>query len=250
LIAGASNEGKSIVLANIAYNNLIRKKNMFYASLEMSEKQCIYRLLALHSTHPKFGYNLEHKRIKAKDLTEREKEQLYDVATDLFECEDYGELFFTDTATTVAEIFDEAEDINRFKKLHGICIDYISLLQGKGSSEQAVIANNFKASKSKALLFNKGEQIPVISVHQIAEQKKEQAEESGKYDFNFLSDTSEAKKSSDVVSWILRTEQHRQVHELSWGINKVRDSDGVGNTYSLFEDFQHMRVQLIDTEIE
>lgn len=249
LMAGASNEGKSILLMNVIYNNLMAGKNMIWASLEMPRKQCLYRLLSLHSTIEKFGYNLEHKKIKEKTLSPKEKEQFYDVVNDLFDNPEYGQLFFTDSATTVSEIFDEAESINRFIKIDGVAIDYISLLRGKGSSEQAVIANNFKAIKSNALTFNKGQKVAVISVHQISEQAKEKAEEDGKYAYNFLADTSESKKSSDHIIWMLRTEAARQVHEALIGLNKIRDAEGVGETFSLFEDFTHMKLSVIDTEI-
>lgn len=251
IIAGASGEGKSIVLLNIIYNNIIQGKNFALSSLEMSKEQCFMRLLSIHSTHPKFGYNLDHERIKRKQLTEEEKDQLYEVTKDFCENPEYGELFFIENtgAVTVEDIFTEVEDISRYTKVHAVAIDYISLLAGQGSSERAVISNNFKLIKNKALTFNKGQKIPVISVHQISEQAKEKAEESGKYDFNFLSDTSESKKSSDVGFWILRTAQHKANKEIAAGVWKSRDSKG-DSLFSMFEQFEFCKIASIDDELE
>lgn len=249
LIAGASGEGKSMVLANVLYNNLVSGKNVVLASLEMGKTQVLYRMLSLHSTNPKFGYNIPHEKIKKKTLSETEKSQLFEVAEDFFENKDYGELFFTEGASTADEIFEEAEDINKFVHLDGLFIDYISLLDGKGTNEQAKIANNFKLIKHRALTFNNNQKIPVVSVHQINEQSKEKAEETGKYEFNFLSDTSESRKSSDVVMWLIRTKAHKESHEIGMGVTKVRDGEFPPD-FSLFEQFEFAKIQAIDSTIE
>jgi len=251
LLAGASGEGKSQVLLNILHHNLVyRKKNCLMCSLEMGKMQYLYRMISLHSTIPKFGYNIPHEKIKKKELSPTEESQFYEVLQDLFENRDYGELFFAENVSTAQDLFDEAEDINRFCRLDGIFIDYLSLLRGKGSSEQAVIANNFKDIKQFALNFDKGRHIPVITVHQISEQAKQKAEEGeGVYELNFLADTSEARKSSDMVAWLIRTKQHKESHEIGMGISKVRDAEEPSN-FSLFEDFAHSRVQAIDSSLE
>lgn len=248
-IAGASGEGKSMVLANVIYHNLMQKKNLVLCSLEMSKTQVLYRLISLHSTSPKFGYNIPHEKIKKKTLSESEKSQFFEVAQDFFECDDYGELFFTEGASTAEELFEEAEDINKFVKVDGVFIDYISLLEGKGSSDQAKIANNFKLIKHYALTFSNNSKVPVITVHQISEQAKEKAEETGYYQFNFLADTSEVRKSSDTVSWIIRTEAHKESHEIGMGVAKVRDGEAPPR-FSLFEQFEFSKIQAIDSTIE
>ena len=120
-------------------------------------------------------------------------------------------------------------------------------MESKASNEQAAIAKSFKDIKKNALSFN-GSGIPVISVHQISEQAKEKAEETGRYDYNFLSGTSEARKSSDAVFWMLRTKEHMESHEISMGFAKVRDAEP-GHDFSLFEDFKHAKAEAIDTEI-
>ena len=125
----------------------------------------------------------------------------------------------------------------------------MTLLLRKGTSEQATIANNFKAIKHYALTFDNNRKIPVVTVHQISEQAKAKAEETGTYDFNFLSDTSEAKKSIDAGFWILRTQAHKESREVGMGIFKVRDGAFPPN-FSLFEQFEFSKVQAIDSTIE
>ena len=248
LIAGASGEGKSIILMNVIYHNMVyRHKNQLWVSLEMSKTQCMNRLISLHST--KFGYNLEHTKIKRHELSQDEVDKLEEVTRDLFDNPDYGHLFFTQDTTTVEEIFDEAEDINKFIPLDAIYIDYISLLEGKGSSDREVISKNFKKIKSGALGFAAGKAIPVISVHQISEQAKEKAEELGFYEFNFLADSSESRKSSDMILWLLRTQQHRESHEIAVGFTKVRDAE-IPPNFSLFEQFEFCKAESIDSDIE
>lgn len=251
VIAGASGEGKSIILANIIYNNVLIGKNFVLSSLEMSKEQYLMRIFSLHSANPKLGYNLDHEKIKQRKLNDDEKEKLYLTIQDFCETPEYGQIFFIENsgATTVDDIFDEAEEISRYITIHAVAIDYASLLAGQGSNERAVIANNFKLIKSKALTFNKGEKIPVITVHQINEQAKEKAEESGGYTFNFLADTTEVRKSSDVGFWILRTKAHRESKEIGCGVWKTRDSKG-DIQFSLFEHFEFCKVEAIDQELE
>lgn len=230
-IAGFAKEGKSQMLRTWSYNASVKyKKNVVYASLEMSFDQLNRLFVSLHSTHNKFN---NEKGIKDFDISEghltTEQEAALKVVTDdLTYNTEYGMLYILQmpSGSTVSSLRNKMMYLNTLFPVDALYLDYASLLRPDISKTTTTmeVTDVFKSLKDMALTFNDGTGLPIITAHQISRAKREAVEKSEfkRYDIGFLSDAAEVERSSDFVAWILRTEELMRGREVKCGISQFR----------------------------
>lgn len=230
-IAGFAKEGKSQVLRNWAYNAAIRQhKNIVYISLEMSLDELMPLFLSLHSTHPKFGNTDGIKAFSISEgrLSDSEEARLKEVTEDFDMSTEYGLLYILQapSGSTVSSLRNSLVSLNSVFSLDAVFLDYASLLRPDVAMDTTTmqVTAIYKALKDLALTFNNGRGIPVITAHQTSRAKREAVDKAGtkRYDMGYLSDASEVERSSDMVAWILRTEELKAAHELRMGMSYFR----------------------------
>ena len=245
VVAAASGEGKSFFAANLAwYTSVVEKKNVVVITAETIRSQYRRRILARHSNEVKFGCPLEITKIKNGQLSEEEYET-YKMVVEDFTGGDYGMLEISQVAngTTLGDIRIYLEKLRLSRKIDLVIIDYLSLLKPtkRRQSQREETVELFKECKNLAVTFNKGEGIPVVTLHQISMEARNKVKfQPGKfYTLSSLADTSEAAKSADTAIALLRTQDFEDEHELGCGILKTRDSVAQDKLFKLYEAYQY-----------
>lgn len=230
-VAGFAKEGKSQMLRNWAYNAAIRnKKNVVYASLEMSFDQLNRLFVSLHSTHEKFNNPMGIKDFAISDgkLTPEQEVALKTVTDDFTYSTDYGMLYVLQmpSGSTVSSLRSSLVYLNSMFPIDALFLDYASLMKPDTpmSTVTMQVTDIFKSLKDLALTFNDGAGLPIITAHQVSRAKREAVEklENKRYDIGYLSDAAEVERTSDMVTWILRTDELIQSREVKMGISQFR----------------------------
>jgi len=230
-VAGFAKEGKSQVLRNWAYNAAVRHhKNVVYASLEMPKDQLMDVFVSLHSTHEKFKNTDGIRAFDISDgkLTPAEEVSLKIVTDDWTNNPDYGILYILQmpSGSTVSSIQSQLAYIQSMFPIDALFLDYASLLNAETSMPTTTmqVTSIYKALKQMAITFNDGKGLPIISAHQTSRAKREAVDksENKRYDMGYLSDAAEVERSSDMVSWILRTDDLVTEREIKMGISYFR----------------------------
>jgi replicative DNA helicase len=246
VVAAAYGEGKSTLLRNFAYHAAYKqKKNVVYFTLEMPHKQIMRELISLHSLDPKFKCpkGIHSNDIQRAGLSPEQKVLLKEVTDDLESNINYGILKIVQLPNnaTVSTIRESLMYIQNEFPLHGAYIDYASLLSPEVVRGSTIpeIADILKKMKNLANTFNNGAGIPVITAHQISREARLRVDKSDdkRYDRSFLSDTSEAEKSADLVLWALRTDDMEKAKELKMGVAKNRRGPKISD-YFIRENFR------------
>lgn len=230
-IAGFAKEGKSQVLRNWAYNAVVRqRKNVVYASLEMSMNELMPLFTSLHSTNAKFGNKdgIKAFGISEGRLSEDEEKKLAEVANDLENNPNYGQLYILQmpSGSTVASLRNSLTSLAGIFQVDALFLDYASLLHPERSMDTTTmqVTSIYKSLKDLALTYNNGKGLPIITAHQTSRAKREAVDKSDnkRYDMGYLSDASEVERSSDMVAWILRTAELKEAREIRMGMSYFR----------------------------
>lgn len=234
LVSAYSGEGKSTLMRNWMYDAVVnQKKNVVLATIEMPYKQVLRKMVSLHSLHSRFGpgNGLLDKAIRKGMLLPQEEIQMKVVEEDFETNVDYGIMYTHQIAhnETVAGLREKLMYLQTQFNIDCVYVDYAALLRPEFKKQSKIneVEDVLKDLKLLAMDFNEGEGIPIITAHQISRNAREKAEksESKRYDINFLSDTSAAEKTADLVCWLLRTEEMRAQREVKVGIHKYRDDE-------------------------
>jgi replicative DNA helicase len=230
-IAAYTKHGKSMCLRTFAYHAAVRqKKNVVFASLEMTFEQNQRLFVSLHSTHSRFSnpMGISDESISAGRLSSEQEAALTQVTDDFAQNQDYGLLYLLQlpSGATVATLKSKLIYLNTLFPIDVVFLDYASCLKpdiSKNTTTQEV-TGIFKDLKDLALTFNEGVGIPVVTAHQISRAKREAVEKSEykRYDLAYLSDAAEVERSSDLVAWILRTDDLVVSREVKFGLSQFR----------------------------
>ncbi|VVB50710.1 Uncharacterised protein [uncultured archaeon] len=230
-VAGFAKEGKSQILRNWAYNAVVRQhKNVVYASLEMSKDELMNLFTSLHSTNPIFKNTDGVKAFPISDgkLTPEDEARLQEVTEEWENNPSYGMLYILQmpTGSTVPMLRNALTSLQSIFPLDALFLDYASLLYPETRMDTTTmqVTSIYKSLKDLALTFNNGNGLPVITAHQTSRAKREAVDksENKRYDMGYLSDASEVERSSDMVAWILRTEELKASREIKMGMSYFR----------------------------
>ncbi len=197
LVAARPSMGKTALTLNIAaYVAVHEKKPVAFFSLEMSKEQLAMRLLSAHGA-------INSQRIQTGDLSDDEWTQGIAAADQLSE----APLYIDETPSiTIMELRSKAR---RLKAEHGlslIVIDYLQLMQGRGSkngdNRQQEIADISRSLKALARELK----VPVIALSQLS-----RSVESRTIKRPMLSDLRESgslEQDADIVMFLYREDYY------------------------------------------
>ena len=128
IVIGASNDGKSVCLINIAHHLYLQGKNVLYFSVELPKEQIIRRFLSLAA-------NINIDRFRDGILTADENDRLIKVMN---EFKQRSNLFYIvdDPTCTAESVRAKFEELNSKNKIDLIIIDYLGIMKSKKVSEQ------------------------------------------------------------------------------------------------------------------
>lgn len=244
MMCAYTGEGKTQFLLNVGYHAAVhQQKRVVFVSLEMPLAQVRKRIISRHTNHPKFGLpgGLDYSKIKNGTLDPNEEEVFFQILKDWETNPQYGLFQVTQMSKydTVSVLAEKLMYQRSRGPIDAVVLDYASLLssQRRRNERRDETVEVVEALKSLALSFNEGEGLCIISANQINRKAREEAEQLGKYGFNFASETSAIEKTADFLGWLLRTDALKNSREIEMGIAKYRDGD-VGTSFRLMEHYE------------
>jgi len=251
LVSAYAQEGKSQMLINMSYHAAIEEgKTVVYASAEMPYSQVARRFWARHTRHDKFKSRafLTYQDIRYGKLNPADEDlYLNEVAEDFGHPKEngYGKIIIIQCpGWSIGDLKKRLEELNKETPIDAVYIDYLQLLTSslRIREPRQDLEEMFRETKRLALSFGSGEQLLVVSAHQIRrEDRKKFAETKRKkkptdpaetedqveeeYFLWSLGSTAEAERSPDVCIWLLRLPAYKEKAEVKIGQNKNRDGD-------------------------
>lgn len=266
LVSGWAGDGKTKTLINMCYNaSVLQHQNSAFLTAEMSCPQVLRNFWTRHTKNPKFlGHEILYEKIKKGTLSESEQEFYLGPFKDDLKSAEYGRLEVVQCAGwTLLDVRRKLEAINKEYPLNVVYIDYLGLLKSslRLSNPREDLEERFKEIKRLALEFGNGEQLLVVSAHQInrvgraeidkiksalklkrteknASQTDSIVRQMG-YHLYDLAGSAEAERSCDVSIWVMRNQDDNQMNEMRIGMNKNRDGAPLNTPISHVVDFEH-----------
>ena len=211
LIAAYTNEGKSQLLAQLAWQAaVVQHRNVFFATSETVRETTMRRILSRHSRLPQFGYpqGLNAKAIANGTLTADQREVYYAVVRDFTTNSDIALCHISQIprGATLSFIDHRVSRVNRNRSVDLVCIDYLQLLkaQTRRGSEREEYNEILRDTKVWAPSFDRGRGVAVVSPWQIRQADYKTALTTNGYTLASLADTSEAEKTPDLIVSMLR----------------------------------------------
>lgn len=233
LVVAYSSEGKTSLCIQLAWHAAVRQGlNVYFATSETLRGQVRRKIVSRHSLEPQFGLDegLNSRDLKAGALSDRQERVLQDVVNDLGSNDAYGKLYLAQVprGTTISELESRVHRAHASWRVDLIIVDYLALLKSERYRDNSYqeLSETIKSAKQLAATFDNGAGVPLVSPWQTNRTKYEQAQQSGYYTLQALSETAEAEKSSDVIISLLR--QHAdesRVAELRCQVLKNRDGE-------------------------
>jgi replicative DNA helicase len=235
------------------YNTYNLGYNLVYISLETSKEDFMMNILCRHSydtKFPKYNY-IPHTKMRMCELTQEEKDYLYDVVLDDYEKSSKGKLVILDESDfetmSFAEIYAMLENIDDKLNgyLDGIVVDYVQLFKYSegvvgGESDNKVVNSyvSFFRRLSQAFRDEKMfKRLIIILLSQINRDSwKKAAKNEGKYDLTCLADANELERGSHRVITIFTTEEMKINKEAQVQILKNRNGATMWTPEVIFAD--------------
>ena len=243
LLAGFVSQGKTVMAKEIAYNFVKEGRTVLWVSLEMTKAETQILFAVRHA------YSLESGGVSLsaaceESLNDKEKE-LYFRAVDDWHKSGLGEkliVWVPEDDVTADDVIRKAEAIHRRKPIDLLVVDYSELLIPMRHRNQYRIelGDTIRRLKSAAQGFGNGTGVPILLLHQISRHGYEKAIKRGYYIMSDLSETAQAERHSNVILWILQTDEMEENNQIRVGIakNRMGPKDLRMGTL-LYEDFSH-----------
>lgn len=243
-VCGAyTGEGKSFLLQNIAYHWRMRGLTGLYVSTEQSSRQIKRRLCIRHAKNPIFNLEagISYTDVKFARLSGVERQLWLDRVIPDWDSDHYATIIIR-TAPHRAPfdwVAQSAEEEDSRTRLDYVIVDYLSQLRpsrprGNEREEQTELVIE---AKQFALTFG-GRSIPVLTAAQTNPTSYLQALQTGYYPLRAIADSAEFERSSDLLFYLLRRDEDKQLGQIKSGVLKYRDGRDVKDLFFL-EDFDH-----------
>ncbi len=251
-ILGFAGSFKTTWAVNIAHNAITKGKNVLYLSLEVTKEHVYYDLLSRHSFNQKFKFNLEHIKLKHKELTDEEFKYLEEkIYPDLKSTK--GKCYIVDETELEAYSFFALE--NKFREIekiaidetgHGIdllVIDHAQLLKFDGSMKsignETSVVNTYVSFFRQCCLnwVKSNRQISVLILSQASREGwKDAVRHEGKYKLTALAEANELERASSLVLSTYSSDTLKQINEAKVQILKNRDGQVWSEPIEVFVD--------------
>jgi replicative DNA helicase len=204
IMAARPSMGKTAFVLNIAKNvSLGLHKSVAFFSLEMSREQLVQRLLCSTAL-------IDSQKLRTGKLTtQKEWESLTNAASVLLD----APLYIDDTpGISVGEIRSKARRLKAEKGLDIIMIDYLQLMQSRGSrnsdNRQQEISEISRSLKGLARELN----VPVISLSQLS--RSVEARQDHRPLLSDLRESGSLEQDADMVGFLYREAYYKREEEM------------------------------------
>ena len=242
-VAGFTSHFKSTCGVNSAYyNTYYNGYNLAYFSFENPKEEVLTNILSRHSYESKFSeYDfIGHEKIRNMELSEEEKNYLYDVVYPDYLENSKGKLVILDETDfrtlSYGEILSTLEEVDEKLggNLDGFFVDYVQLLkftEGRGSGfggDDNSIVNGyisfFRRLTQKFLSGEHEKKLIGVLLSQINRSSwSKAARNEGRYDLTCLADANELERGSHVVVTLFTTDLMKVNKEISVQVLKNRN---------------------------
>ena len=209
-LAAYTNEGKSFISANMAYNMCIAGHNVVYITNETGREIIMARIINRHARNPKFGHA---SGLLYDELFNEGKPELYEsykeIVEDFHTNKQYGRLYVVqiEEGDTVSTIRSKLEAYQKNFEIGAVFIDELALVKAGGNrkSEREDLAEVVQSTRALANTFNGGKKIPIICPWQVSRDAyKEALANNGEYGSESLGNTAEAERRAAVIVTFFR----------------------------------------------
>ena len=232
LVAGFTGEGKSHLVASLAWNAMRNGKNVVMFTTETTREEMEVRVLARHSRLPKFKCpgGIDSHEILSGTLSQEHKRIFRETIED-FKALDAGKLIMVQMPAngSVDYVHAKANQYNRSTQVDLIVIDSINLLRAsrRYESKREMLEEILQDFKRFASSFDGGRGVAVVSPWQMSRTAwKEAVEAGGTYTLASLADTSEAEKPLRVTTPVLTPTGWVPLGDLTPGDSIIDPSTG------------------------
>ena len=231
IIAAFVSQGKSTMVANLAWNAMYNGLNGLYITLEMPFDEMRDMIYALHTSAPEWLENPKYKNLVGKityekilygELTDLEYEFFQAAVRDMYSQKDYGQLIMISPEGALTpsrleiELADRRSQLAEMgKTLDYLIIDYIGLMVQDKSERYGDfrIDLNLIIQKLKniALNFDNGRGLRIITPFQVNREGWKTAQKNdGVYNLTALSDANQAERAADQIIALYTTDEMKK----------------------------------------
>jgi len=218
LHAAFAGELKTTFAMNWCYNQVTHyKRNIFYASFEMTYEQLRRQVAVLHSANLRWGGRtpLDYCKVRDGELSPEDEAFLQEVLYDWENNPEYCrfQIWCPDHDVNMDEVRMEVEIAHKSMDVGLLVLDHGGLMEPRTYERDYTIRLNsvIRDAKKLALHFNAGEGIPLCLLFQINREGKDYADKNeGKYKMRALSYANEAERSADYVTTSYLNDQRRE----------------------------------------
>jgi len=257
VMGGYTSHGKSVWLRHMIYTFLTKyAMNCCYFSFEMSHNILLPLFNILHANNKEIFPNtpyISNRKYKKGELTEEEKDFLYNVAAeDLANTKKYGTLYLDQPKKSKYSLLDmkmSIKDIeSRYMPIHVVGVDYLTLMypliESKRSPDMEDYNQMIREFKNYILTHTdkEGNVCPMIGISPAQISRKgwlEAMKNDGRYTLDAIRLYSEMEMSADIVFTTLFTDSMRVSNQLQVQNLKNRDEAVVVDPIQVHCDFDH-----------
>jgi replicative DNA helicase len=248
LLAAYTNEGKTHLAVQLAWNAAVMQgKNVVFLTTETVRATVRRRLIARHSTLEQFGLEqgLNSFDIKNGTLSAREKDALVAVVRDSDRNPAYGKRYIAQVPNhaTIAHIESKLVRLHRLFPIDLVIVDSLYLLrpEKRRNTDREELTGILKAAKQLSTTFADGRGVPLVSPWQLSRTARDNAERTGMYNTQALSETAEASNSPDLIASLLAPMDNENRHAtVKMQLMKARDGERA-NTIEVDVDYATSR---------
>lgn len=232
-------EYKTTSLLNIAHNNFVLGKNIFFVSLEMDEDEIRRRLLCIHGIHMQCPISYRSVELDIYE-SDQQRANVARVKKDFDENPSFGDIqiWQPPLGVNIIDVGREFESCCSEIDCEIMILDYVQKLMPLKVRQRVREETNetLDASKRLAMEARGRDGVLLISGYQTSTEGRKQAEKNGYYDLWGLSETVGAGQVANVVCWSLVTDSMKKSKEVKVGLAKSRNSGIIGSHHYLVSD--------------
>lgn len=233
LLVGYTSEGKTSLVVQLGWHAAVQQgRNVVILTTETLRKQVRRRLLARHSCMEHFGAGdgINSRDIKNGTLTREQEDQLQAVVADFTNNPAYGKAWIVQVprAASMGYIESKLVRLGRLFPIDLVIMDYLALLMPdrRRRDLREELGSILKSAKQLSTTINDGMGLPFVSPWQVSRAARREAERTGYYTSDALSETAEASNSADlIVSLLAPLDNDSRTAALRMQIMKNRDGE-------------------------
>lgn len=234
LIVGYTSEGKTHLGVQLAWNaSVMQGLNVVFLTTETIRSTVRRRMIARHSAMEHFGIpggGLNSRDLKNTSLSDELKAKFVEVVADFARNPGYGRRWISQVprSATIGYIESKLIRLQRMFHIDLVILDALYLLrpEKRRNTDREELSGILKEAKQLATTFNDGLGVPLVSPWQVSRTARQEAERSGSYTSQALSETAEASNSADIIiSLLAPLDNEARNANLKMQVMKNRDGE-------------------------